>query len=130
MTLTLILDSGGVSALAINSAKLREIKSRDYWPPMIPADVLVESLTGDHRRDFHTNRLLNQCVIRPVTEAVARHAAVLRYATRRYGGISAVDAIVAAIADHAGGGVVLTSDPRDLGELVKHTVHAVRVAAV
>jgi predicted nucleic acid-binding protein len=127
---TLVLDSGAVSALATDSARLREIKARGHWPPVVPADVLVESLTGDHRRDFHANRLLCQCVISAVTEAVARHAAVLRYATRRGGGISALDAIVAATADHAGGAVVVTSDPKDLGELAKHTVHELRVAAV
>jgi predicted nucleic acid-binding protein len=127
--MTLVLDSGGVSALAVNAAKLREIKSRGHWPPVVPADVLVESLTGDHRRDFHANRLLNQCLISSVTELVARHAAILRYACRRKAA-SAVDAIVAATADHAGGGIVLTSDPDDLKALVANTIHSVKVAKV
>lgn len=126
--MTVILDSGGVSTLAVNVAKLRELKARGEWPPIVPAGVLTESLTGDHRRDFHTNRLLRQCEIWPITENIARHAAVLRYATRRRTGISAVDAIVVATADHAGGGVVLTSDPGDLGELAKHAIYPVRVA--
>jgi len=29
--------------------------------------VLAEALTGDHRRDFHTNHLLRTCQVRSVT---------------------------------------------------------------
>jgi predicted nucleic acid-binding protein len=127
--MTLVLDSGGVSALAANTARLRQIMARGEWPPMVSAAVLAESLTGDHRRDYHANELLRQCVIRNVSEIIARHAAVLRYASRK-SGCSAVDAIVAATADHAGGGIVLTSDPDDLGALAANTLHPVQVAAV
>src|SRR6266498_2207892 len=119
--MSLVLDSGGVSALAANIARLREIRAKGDWPPLIPADVLAESLTGDHRRDHLVNRLLRECMIRDVTEVIARHAALLRYASRRKG-ISAVDAIVTATADHAGGGIVVTSDPDDVGALAANTI--------
>jgi predicted nucleic acid-binding protein len=95
----------------------------------VPADVLAESLTGDHRRDYHTNRLLRVCIVRDVNEIIARHAARLRYLARR-DGISAVDAIVAATADHAGGGVVWTCDPGDLGALIGHAINPIAVTAV
>ena len=127
--MSLVLDSGGVSALAQNIAKLREVKAWGEWPPVVPAAALAESLTGDHRRDHHTNRLLHECEIRSVTEIIARHAAVLRY-TSCGKGISAVDAIVAATADHAGGGIVLTSDPDDLRALAANSIHPVVVAKV
>lgn len=127
--MTTVLDSGGVTALASNVALLKELRATGEWPPVVPAAVLTESLTGDHRSDFHANRLLRRCEIRPVTEHIARHAAALRYASRR-DGISAVDAIVAATADHAGGGVVWTSDPGDLTALACHTVSRISVAKI
>lgn len=127
--MTTVLDSGAVTALASDRALVKSLRSRGEWPPVVPAAVLVESLTGDHRRDFHANRVLRLCTIRSVTEVIARQAATLRYASRR-DGVSAVDAIVAATADHAGGGVVLTSDPGDLRALAAHTIHRVSVAGV
>jgi predicted nucleic acid-binding protein len=127
--MSLILDSGGVSALALNIAKLREVRAWGHWPPVVPAAVLTESLTGDHRRDHHTDRLLHECEIRSVTEIIARHAAVLRFASRSKG-ISAVDAIVAATADHGGGGTVVTSDPDNLKALVANSIHPIAVARV
>lgn len=127
--MSLVLDSGGVSALALNIAKLREVRAWGHWPPVVSTAVLAESLTGDHRRDHLTNRLLHECEVSSVTEIIARHAAVLRYASRSKG-ISAVDAIVAATVDHAGGGIVLTSDPTDLRALAANTIHPVAVAKV
>ena len=76
--------------------------------------VLTESLTGDHRRDFHVNRLLRACQVRDVDAAQAREAARLRAATGRAGSISAVDAVVVACAAGTPGAVVLTTDPEDL----------------
>lgn len=102
--------------------------TRGEWPPIVPSIVLVECLTGDHRRDFHVGRLLRRSDVRPVTELIARHAASLRHAVGS--GVSAVDAVVAAMADHAGGASVWTSDPHDLGALGRHTVHELRVVKV
>lgn len=127
--MTLVLDSGGLSALAQSPARLEQIRVRDLWPPIVPVAVLAESLTGDHRRDFHLNRLLRACSIRADTELIGRHAAALRYATRREG-ISAVDALVVAFADHAGGGMVLTSDPKDLQALAANSIHPISVASI
>src|SRR6266498_2589322 len=56
-----------------------------------------EALTGDHRRDFHGNRLLRACQVGDVTEPCAREAARLRTATGQAAAISAADAIVAAV---------------------------------
>ena len=97
--MTLILDAGGISALVGQRARLAELRRRGLWPAQVPAVVLAEALTGDHRRDFHTNRLLRACQIRDVSEPLARAAAALRTATGRAGTISATDAIVAAYAD-------------------------------
>jgi len=85
----------------------------------VPAVVLAEGLTGDHRRDFHANRLLRACQIRDVTEPCAREAARLRTATGRAATICAADAIVAAYASTCPGPVVLTSDPQDLRSLAR-----------
>ena len=64
--MTLVLDSGGISALAGHRARLAELRRRGLWPAQVPAVALAEALTGDHRRDFHTNRLLRACQIRGV----------------------------------------------------------------
>lgn len=123
--MTLILDSGGVSALAGQRARLAELRRRGLWPARVPAVVLTESLTGDHRRDFHENQLLRMCQIREVSEQLARDAALLRTRTRRANTISATDAIVAALALISSDPIVLTSDPDDLTALV--TDHPQRV---
>lgn len=90
--------------------------------------MLVEALTGDHRRDVGTNRLLRLCQIRNVDASLAREAARLRTATGRAATISATDAIVAAFASTCTDPVVLTSDPRDLGALAQHTQRPITVA--
>ena len=127
--MTVVFDAGALSALASDQDRLGELRRRGHWPPIVPAAVLIETLTGDHRRDFHTNRLLRACELRDDTELVCRHAAVLRHAARREG-VSAVDALVVAWADHAGGAIVLTSDPKDLQALAANTIHPVAVASI
>lgn len=62
-------------------------------------------------------------------EVLSREAARLRTATRRAGSTSAVDAVVVAVAAEAGG-VVLTTDPGDLGALVEQATKPVSVVAV
>lgn len=125
--MTLVLDAGGVSALAGGRARLRELRDRGLWPALVPSVVLAEVLTGDHRRDFDVNRLLRTCQVREVGETEARNAARLRTATGRAASISAVDAIVAAFAAALAGAVIVTSDPRDLRVLVRNAVPPVRV---
>ena len=126
--MTLVLDSGGLSALAGQRARLAELRRRGLWPAQVPTAVLAEALTGDHRRDFHTNRLLRACQIRDVTEPVARAAAHLRTATGRAGAISAVDAIVTAFAADCLEPVVITGDPGDVTALAAHARRHVVVA--
>jgi predicted nucleic acid-binding protein len=126
----LVLDSGGVSALAGQRARLTELRRRGVWPPQVPTVVLVEVLTGDHRRDFHENHLLGLCQIRPVVEQTARNAARMRAATGRADEISATDAIVAALAISVRDSVIVTSDPVDLSDLVNTQSVVVRVSAV
>jgi predicted nucleic acid-binding protein len=126
--MTLILDSGGISALAGQRARLMELRRRGLWPAQVPAVVLAEALTGDHRRDFHANRLLRACQVRDVTEPEAREAARLRTATGRPATITAADAIVAAFASTCPDPVVVTSDPRDLAALAEHAARNFTIA--
>jgi hypothetical protein len=125
--MTLILDCGGVSALAGHRARLAEFRNRGQWPPQIPTVVLVEALTGDHRKDFHENRLIQMCQLREVTGQVSRDAALLRTRTGRAAAISAVDATVAAMAARFPDPVVLTSDPKDLADLVDGHPSGIRI---
>jgi predicted nucleic acid-binding protein len=125
---TLILDAGGVSALAGQRARLIELRRRGLWPAQVPSTVLAESLTGDHRRDFHANRLLHACQVRDVTEPHAREAARLRTATGRPATITATDAVAAAFASTCSSPIVLTSDPRDLTALAEHAAHPITIA--
>ena len=118
--MSLVLDAGGVSALAGDRARLTALRQQGLWPPRVPTVVLVESLTGDGRRDFPANRLLRSCRVVEVDEVQARAAARLQTLTRRAGSISAVDALVAALASARPGSVVLTSDPGDIGALAEH----------
>lgn len=125
--MTLVLDSGGISALAGQRAKLMELRRQGLWPAQVPAVVLAEALTGDHRRDFHANRLLRACQVRDITEPQAREAARLRTATGRASAITATDAIVAAFASASPGAIVLTSDPDDLTALCEHAATPVLI---
>jgi hypothetical protein len=124
----LVLDSGGVTGLVGQRARLEELRRRQVWPPILPSVVLTECLTGDHRRDFHTNRLLRTCEVREVDELLARRAASLRGSVGTSRVPSAVDAVVVALAEGLGGATVLTSDPRDLRALAGSTSHPVRIA--
>jgi hypothetical protein len=94
------------------------------------AVVLAEALTGDHRRDFHANRLLRACQIRDVTEPCVREAARLRTATGHAAAISATDAIVASYASTAFDPVVLTSVPRDMAALAEQAARPITIAPV
>ena len=125
--MTLVLDTGGISALAGQRARLAELRKRDLWPPIVPSVVLAEALTGDHRRDHHTNRLLRMCVINAVDEELAREAGRLRTATGRAGEIAATDAIVAAQAARLHEPNIVTSDPSDIASLITHCNTAIDI---
>jgi hypothetical protein len=113
----LVLDSGGVSHLAIRNqyagALIRELVALGNWPPLIPTPVLVECLQGDSATDTVTNRFLKICDLDDViSERIARRAAALRTAS---GAGSAVEALVVASAES--GGTVVTGDVADLTAL-------------
>ena len=128
--MTLVVDSGGLTALAAQRARLEELRRRGEWPPIVPSVVLTEALTGDHRRDFQENRLLRACDVRAVDESLARAGSALRTAVSGSRTPSAVDAIVVAMADRVGGAAILTTDPRDLRALARHAAHDVRISSV
>lgn len=125
--MTVVLDSHGLTMLSENRARLEELRRRGEWPVVVPSVILTEALTGDHRQDFHENRLLRTCDIWPVDEILARAAALLRALVAARPVPSAVDAIVVAVADLAGGGTVFTSDPGDLRALARHTGNQVEI---
>jgi hypothetical protein len=113
----LILDSGGLSALARRdreaSAVIRDYQRDGLWPPVLPTVVIVESITGNGIRDANVNRFIKGCdIVDGVPQALARRAAQLRTWARRG---SAVDALVVALAEP--GGTVLTADFGDLAAL-------------
>lgn len=128
--MTLVLDSGGLNLLAASTADAARFRLRYGWPALVPAVVLTESLTGDHRRDHAVNRFLHSCVIVPVDEQLGREAARLRTLTGRAGSITAVDAVVAALTAARPDPVVLTGDPHDLGALLAHAARPVTVVGV
>lgn len=116
----LVLDSGGVSRLARRNtealARIQALRREGLWPPVVPAIVLVECLTGKQRTDANVNRFLKTCeVVDRVPEGLARRAAALR-AQARTG--SAVDALVVAAAEP--GGDVLGGDLADLRALAAY----------
>jgi len=109
---------------------LAELRNRGEWPPLVPTVVLTEALSGDHRRDYHENRLLRTCDLQTVDEDLARQAAALRAQIKARRIPSAVDAIVVAAADQAGGGIVLSSDAGDLRALARHARNPVRIEPI
>jgi predicted nucleic acid-binding protein len=130
-----VLDSGGLSALQGRSQQAR-VRLRwvlDHGVQVrIPVAILVESTTGNDKRDAEVNRVLNvlarsDAALVPVTEQLARQAGFLRHRAKSDDGI---DALVAAVAVGDGSpAVVLTSDPSDLERLLVGAPH-VSVRAV
>ena len=123
----MVLDSHGLTMLAHSRARLEQLRRRGEWPAIAPSVIVAEALTGDHRRDYHENRLVRTCEVWPVDELLARAAAALRTQVRARRVPSAVDAIVVAVADQAGGATVLSSDPADLRALARHTTNVVTI---
>lgn len=117
------LDSGAVTRLAsrdrLSATRIESLKRRGIWPPVVPSVVLVECLTGRQGIDAVTNRFLKSCDVQEqLPEQTARRAGRLRDRTGRASEISAVDAVVVAMAES--GGIVLSTDPHDLGALAAH----------
>lgn len=123
-----LLDAQGLTSLAGDRARLRVLRERSGAVPVVPSTVLTESLTGDHRRDFHENRLLRSSRVVEVDESLAREAAALRTAAARPR-VSATDAIVVAAAARLGVTTILTSDPGDLQALASVSTADISVVA-
>ena len=127
----LLLDSGGVSAIADGNPVARAVLVRaraEGRQVAIPAAVLAEVVTDrpDHARLDRVIRSVDEEL--PLTPERARQAGILRGRAsrareaspgRRRGDRppSAVDAIVMAEAVAAGAAIMLTSDPDDLALL-------------
>ena len=108
--MTYVVDSGGVTALAMERETMVTHINRGQWPPEVPAIVPADCLTGDHRRDHAANRVRGLCMVRDVSESVSRRAAALRTWTARAASISAVVAVVVACRRH------VKTDPLAAGE--------------
>ena len=120
-----VLDSGAVTRLAsrdrLSAARIGSLKRRGIWPPVVPSVVLAECLTGRQSIDAVTNRFLKGCDIEEqLPVQIARNAGRLRDRTGRASEISAVDAVVIAMAEPDG--IVLSTDPEDLGALAAHAL--------
>ena len=113
----LILDSGAVIALARNDQRARATLAAAWETGVevvIPSVVVAETVRGS-ARDASVNRLIKSVgEVTVASEETARIAGALLGAARSS---STVDALVVASAIELGGGVVLTSDPDDLGPL-------------
>ena len=113
----LILDSGAVIALARGEGRARAFVQRavelEAWVE-VPVVVLAETTRGTNR-DAAVNRVVKAVGAVPdMPEKVGRRAGAL---LGRGPGQGVADALVVAHAVEAGGGLILTSDPDDLGVL-------------
>lgn len=118
--MSLVLDPGAVIALGRRdrqtAARIAALRRRGLWPPILPASVLIESLTGNRVRDALANRTVELSVIHPLEEPLARRAAQLRGRARAG---SAVEATVVATAEQLEA-LVITVNPDDLARLSQH----------
>lgn len=104
----LVLDAGGLRLVAERSTRalalLRALRDVELWPPLVPAPVLIECLSGDAETDEALERALRTVdLVAELPEALCRRAAWLRTAAGR---ASSTEAIVVALAEP--GGAVLT----------------------
>lgn len=126
----LILDSGGISAIADGSGVARaalERARREGWLVAIPAPVLTEVHTGrrDHARIDRTINAVD--VLIETTPERAKQAGELR---SRSGVPDVVDAIVVAEAAAMPPAVILASDPDDIRALIEAAGAADRVRVI
>lgn len=118
-----LLDSGALSAWAGRDRRVLaalEAVRRAGGRVVVPTVVLAESTTGLSDRDAAVNLRVKGCVLDPCDEHRARRAAALRFATGDAGGVSVVDAVVAATGESVPARV-LTGDPVDLRRLAAVT---------
>lgn len=117
----LVLDSGGLTAVAMNEPYARAAlkhSARHGVPIVVPSVVVAESTRGD-ASDARINAVVRRAVVAPATEAEARIAARLKTAAAMSGVAHTIDALVVATAAAAGGGAILTSDRDDIDALAE-----------
>jgi predicted nucleic acid-binding protein len=119
---TLVLDSEGLSKLAVGDARVRGYfdSARERGAQVaVSAITLTEALRGGPG-DATVHRVLSRITVVPVTAAIAGRAGELLGATGLSGHRCAIDAVVAATAlEMARPLVLLTSDPDDLARLAE-----------
>lgn len=117
----LVLDSGGVSAIATGNLDARDTLQRARrlgYEVVIPTPVLAEVYSG-RSIDAPIHRVVKEVeLVIPTSASVARRAGELR---ARSGVTDVVDAIVVAEAATTPGSIVLTSDPADIRALIDAT---------
>ncbi|MEU0474299.1 PIN domain-containing protein [Streptomyces olivaceus] len=127
---TLVLDSGGLA-----KAVLRD-RTVTGWLALARADdlrVITSAATLVEVVHPRINRpalewTLSRLVVEPVTEPIARHAAVLLADAGLHGHKYAIDAMLGATALAAPGpATVLTSDPEDLTALCGSRVTVIKI---
>jgi hypothetical protein len=114
---TLVLDSEGLAKAVQRDRAVTEwlaLARADDMRVITSAATLVEVI-HPRLRQAALDWTLSRLVVEPVTEDVARRAAVLLAKVGLHGHKHAIDAMVAAMARAATGpATVLTSDPEDL----------------
>src|SRR5439155_20220416 len=130
--LMLLLDSEALSALAHGPAARRdrvralvaEMRKREL-PVAVVAAVLAEVVRGRPADAAVFAGVRRERVeVRPVDTRVGVRAGQLLGAARS-GSERAVDAFVVAVADLAGGAIVVTVDPSDIDRLAVYATHVV-----
>ncbi len=119
---TLVLDSEGLSKLAVGDARARaylETALARRARVVVSAITLTEVLRGGPR-DTLACRVLSRIAVLPVSPEIARRAGELLGAAGLSGHRCAIDAVVAAtVLELQRPVVLLTSDPDDLSRLVE-----------
>jgi predicted nucleic acid-binding protein len=117
---SVVLDSEGLWAVARGDSEdaqaMLQASNRNGVPVLVSAAVLTEIFFGD-ARDTRANQTLKRVEVVPVTESLARSAAKLKRAAGMAGVAATIDAVVVATSEAAGGGIILTSDPKDIRAL-------------
>lgn len=120
-----VLDSQGLRAIASNNSEdVRAVVASSkagYVRILVPTAVLAETLRGN-KSDAPLNQVTKKIDVVPLTEDLARHAANLKGSAGLSGVAATVDAIVVATSAASRGGLIITSDPRDIRALAARVV--------
>jgi predicted nucleic acid-binding protein len=125
-----VLDSGALTRFARSGPRQAAADDRGDVRYLVSTSVMIESLTGDPRRDHAEDRFLRLCKIEPITDDIARLAARLRTLAGGSARPSVVDASVVALAVITRADLVLTGDVEDLVALAAVAPQPVRVESI